>query len=109
MVENPGKRAQVSPTRRIHILAGDATLQDGGHRPGTGIPGKSEFPAGWSDEKIIGEIESVANDLTSCRTVQPNGRIRIEGTRDGVDIRVIVDADGVTIRTAHPTNMPRNP
>ncbi len=108
-MENPRKRTQVSPLRRIHILAGDATLQDGGHRPGTGIPGKSEFPADWSDEKIIGEIESVANDPASSRLIQPNGRIRIEGTRDGVDIRVIVDADSVTIRTAHPTNMPRNP
>lgn len=73
-----------------------------------GIKDKSEFPAGWSDDKIIREVESVANDSASTRTVQPNGRIRVEGARDGVDIRVIIDADNTSIWTAHPTNMPRN-
>jgi Bacterial EndoU nuclease len=100
-------RATVDAARRRHILEGDAT--GGGHRPGTGIKGKSEFPAGWSDDKIIREVESVANDPTSTRTVQPNGRIRVEGLRGGVGIRVIVAADGTTIVTAHPINTPRNP
>ena len=62
------------------------------------------IPPDWSDDKIIGEIESVANDPASSRTVQPNGRTRVEGIRDGVDIRVIVDPDGTSIRTAHPIN-----
>ena len=100
-------RATTSPERREHILAGDQT--GGGHRPGTGIPGKSEFPAGWSDDKIMHEVESVADDPASTRSTQPNGRIRVEGTRDGVDIRVILQSDGTTIWTAHPTNMPKNP
>ena len=103
----PPVRATVDAARRRHILYGDAT--GGGHRPGTGIKGESEFPAGWSDDKIIREIESVANDPASTRTVQPNGRIRVEGIRDGVGIRVIIDADGTTIRTAHPINTPRHP
>jgi len=98
--EASGRRARVSPDRRAHILEGDAT--GGGHRHGIGSPGKSEFPSDWSDDKIIEEVESVANDPASRRTIQPNGRIRIEGTRDGVDIRVIIDADGASIRTAHP-------
>jgi hypothetical protein len=97
-----GQRANVNADQRTHILAGDA--QGGGDRPGTGIPGKSEFPANWSDDKIIEQLLSVANDPASVRTVQPNGRIRVEETRDGVDIRVILDTDGTSIRTAHPTN-----
>jgi hypothetical protein len=88
-------RATVDAARRRHILDGDAT--GGGHRPGTGIKGESE------------EIESVANDPASTRTVQPNGRVRAEGIRDGVGIRVIIDANGMTIRTAHPINTPRHP
>lgn len=100
--EASGQRAEVSPDRRAHILEGDAT--GGGHRHGGGSPGKSEFPSDWSDDKIIEEVESVANDPASRRTVQPNGRSRVEGTRDGVDIRVIIDTDGVSIRTAHPIN-----
>jgi hypothetical protein len=100
--EASGQRVKVSPDRRAHILEGDAT--GGGHRHGGGSPGKSEFPSDWSDDKIIEEVENVANDPASRRTVQPNGRIRVEGTRDGVDIRVIIDADGTSIRTAHPIN-----
>ena len=100
--EASGQRARVSPDRRAHILEGDAT--GGGHRHGGGSPGKSEFPSDWSDGKIIEEVESVANDPASRRTVQPNGRLRVEGTRDGVDIRVIIDIDGTSIRTAHPIN-----
>jgi len=55
----------VSPQKRTHILDGDAT--GGGHRAGTGNPGKSEFPAGWSDDKIIHEISDVATDPSAVR------------------------------------------
>ena len=103
----PPDRATVDAARRWHILYGDAT--GGGHRAGTGIKNKSEFPAGWSDDRIIREIESVANDPASTRTVQPNGRIRMEGSRDGVGIRVIIAANGTSIVTAHPINVPRSP
>jgi hypothetical protein len=100
-VQSAGKRqVKVAPDRRTHILDGDAT--GGGHRHGSGHSGKSEFPSDWSDDKIIETVESIANDLTSRRTLQPNGRIRVEGTRDGIDIRVIIDVDGVSVRTAHP-------
>ncbi len=97
-----GQQAKVNPDRRTHILDGDVT--GGGHRHGTGVPGKSEFPANWADDKIIDEVESIANDPAASRTVQPNGRTRVEGIRDGVAIRVIVDPDGASIWTAHPLN-----
>jgi len=89
-----------------HILEGDAT--GGGHRPGTGITGKSEFPQGWSDDKILTEISDVATDPESQRDVV-GGRTVITGARDGVEIRVIVDNATGRIVTGYPTNIPRNP
>jgi RHS repeat-associated protein len=88
-----------------HILDGDPN-GGGGHRPGTGIPGKSEFPVGWSDQQILHDISDVATDPNSKVTVQGRTKL-IEGRRDGVDIRV-VERDG-RIVTAYPTNLPRNP
>ena len=98
--------SQGRPARRTHVLDGEG--ESGGHQPGTGTAGKSEFPAGWSDDKIVGEVESVANDPVSTRIVRPDGRTVVEGTRDGVNIRVIVSRDHVTVVTGRPTNMPVN-
>jgi len=53
----------ISPSRRIHILDGDAT--GGGHGPGRGLAGKSEFPATLLDDEIILGIEAIANDPAS--------------------------------------------
>lgn len=97
-----------TPPARDHILDGDGPGKGGGHRPGTGKPGKSEFPTGWTDAKIIHEISDVATDPRSTRTPGVGGRTVVEGTRDGVDIRVIIDADGKII-TGFPINRPRNP
>jgi RHS repeat-associated protein len=95
-----------TPARRQHILEGDVT--GGGHRPGTGIPGKSEFPAGWSDDRIIHSISDIATDPAAVRTAGRGGRTIVTGTRDGVEIRVVLEADG-TVVTGYPTNVPRNP
>jgi hypothetical protein len=97
-----------TPPARDHILDGDGPGKGGGHRPGTGKPGKSEFPASWTDAKIIHEISDVATDPKSRRAPGFGGRVIVEGSRDGVGIRVIVDADGKII-TGFPTNQPRNP
>ena len=103
----PCGRATVSPARRVHILDGDA--RGGGHRPGRGIPGKSEFPRGWSDDRIVAAIEDVANDPASARRLEADGRTVVTGRRDGVAIRVVVERDGRSIVTGYPTNTPRNP
>jgi RHS repeat-associated protein len=92
------------PQARTHILEGDQT--GGGHRPGTGLSGKSEFPSGWSDEKILNEVSDVATDPASRVTTQGTDKV-IEGTREGVDIRVVVRNNRIV--TAYPTNTPRNP
>ncbi len=94
----------LTPQRRIHILDGDAS--GGGHGIGRGIPGKSEFLL--PDEMVIDDIISIATDPTLTWTMQPNGRIRIDGTRFPHDITVILEGDGMTIVTAFPTNVPRN-
>lgn len=59
----------IPPERAIHILDGDAT--GGGHRYGTGSPGKTEFPASWDDGKITGNILSVARSPDSA-ILQPD-------------------------------------
>jgi RHS repeat-associated protein len=108
---NEEKPSLLDPQGGHHVLDGDGPNAGGGHRHGTGKPGKSEFPANWSDDKIKGEISDVATDPGSSRTTQPNGRIKVQGTRDGIDITVIVEPNskGGRIVTGFPTNTPKNP
>jgi hypothetical protein len=102
---------RVSPERATHILDGDAT--GGGHRHGTGRPGKTEFPGGWTDQNIVSVVVRIARSPEAVQ-LQRNGRWRAEGNHDGVDIAVVVMPDG-RIWTAHPlpgspgvTQNPRN-
>lgn len=108
--KNEEKPNLVEPDRAKHILDGDEKGNGGGHRFGTGRPGKSEFPQSWSDDKILGEISDVATDPASSREPSVHGRGRqvVSGTRDGIDIDVVIESDG-TIVTGYPTNVPRNP
>jgi hypothetical protein len=96
-----------SPARRTHILDGDAT---GGGHLWPGNPDKSPFPQGWSGDKIMHEISDIATDPVAWQNAVPQGsRTVLAGTRDGVDIRVIVDTSTGEIITGYPTNLPRNP
>ena len=84
---------RVTPERTKHILDGDAN-GSGGHRHGVGHPGKTEFPASWTDEKIMDNILDVAR-----RPDQPpihqnwNGRWLARGTRDDVEIAVVITSE----------------
>lgn len=98
----------VSDDQRKHILDGD-DKGGGGHGPGRNQPNKTEFPSGWSDDQVINAVKDVANDPESSRRVQENGRIAVTGTRDGVEIEVIIEPDKKTVVTGYPTNLPRNP
>jgi hypothetical protein len=89
---------RMPPERTIHILDGDAT--GGGHRYGTGKPGKTEFPASWDDAKITESILSVARSPDAA-SLQQNGRWKAEGVRDEVTLAVIIMADG-RIWSAYP-------
>jgi Bacterial EndoU nuclease len=101
---------KVSAARRIHILDGDAT--GGGHGPGRGVPGKSEFPAILTDDQIIAGIENIANDPVNYpRGVIPTvpGRLKIVGQINGVATVVIVDPLAGDVITAWPLGIPINP
>lgn len=109
-------RIQVSAKRRTHILDGDRT--GGGHGPGRGTPGKSEFPSWMSDDDVIREVLRIANDPASYRDRRlPTGRDRYEA--DGsvrappgapaLRVRVVVEPQGEGVITAYPTNVRRNP
>ena len=92
----------VTPERTTHILDGDAD-GSGGHRHGTGIPGKTEFPASWDDKKIIDTVVDVARqpDLPP-KHQEWNDRWVARGTRDDVEVVVVMARDG-RIWTSWPT------
>jgi hypothetical protein len=103
------RRLTVSAARRKHILDGDMT--GGGHGPGRGISGKSEFPATLTDDDIIKGIETILNDPTAY----PGGRIpksgpplRITGMIQGVATVVIADPQNDGVKTAWPDAAPKN-
>jgi hypothetical protein len=82
----------VAAERAKHILDGDRW--GGGHRHGTGRPGKTEFPSGWDDEKIIGHVLAVARAPDDLPVFQANRRWRVHGHCDEVGITVIIQPDG---------------
>jgi hypothetical protein len=84
---------RVTPERMVHILDGDST--GGGHRHGTGKPGKTEFPAGWNDEKITNALLDVARRPDQQPDHQKwNDRWVARGTRDDVEVVVVISGDG---------------
>ena len=84
---------QLTADRRVHILAGDET--GGGHRHGTGRPGKTEFPAGWGDDRIIGAVLAIARNPDHAPTHQNwNDRWRFSGKDNGVHIVAVAESDG---------------
>jgi Bacterial EndoU nuclease len=85
---------RVTPERTTHILDGDET-RGGGHRHGVGKPGKTEFPASWDDEKIISTALNVARGPDRPPVRQDwNDSWLCTGTRDGVDVSVVVQRSG---------------
>jgi Bacterial EndoU nuclease len=85
---------RVTPERTTHILDGDET-GGGGHRHGVGKPGKTEFPASWDDAKIISTAVNVAGGPDRPPVRQDwNDTWLCTGTRDGVDVSVVVMRSG---------------
>lgn len=106
----------VSPKRRIHILDGDRS--GGGHGPGRGTPGKSEFPRWMSDDDVIREVERIANDPASYRDrrvptgpdrYEAEGSVRAPPGEAALRVKVVVEPRGEGVVTAYPTNVRRNP
>ena len=91
----PPEAIRVSDERRGHILDGDPDGNGGGHRHGTGKPGKTEFPASWDDEKIIANVLDVARRPDKPPVHQEwNNRWVVRGRRDDVEIVVVMKTDG---------------
>lgn len=89
------------PDERLHIIEGDGPGKPGGgHRHGTNKPGKTEFPASWSDEVILAVVEDVARRPDAVEW-QSNGTWLATGDRDNVRVSAVVLPDG-RIRTAWP-------
>jgi len=84
---------RITPERIVHVLEGDKT--GGGHRHGTGKPGKTEFPAGWDDEKIIDSALDVARKPDKPPVRQDrNDTWLCSGTRANVEVSVVVARSG---------------
>jgi len=102
-MENPHSIENVSipEDRARHILDGEG--RSGGHRFGTGTPGKTEFPESWSDDDILDAIREVAGNGTVDRPAHRPGDLVIVGEVDGVTIKVIVRPNG-EVRTGYPVS-----
>src|ERR1700722_850001 len=84
---------RITPKRSAHILDGDADGK-GGHRHGVGNPGKTEFPASWSDKKILDNVHDVARRPDQPPIYQDwNSRWLARGTRDDVEVVVVITGD----------------
>lgn len=100
--------AVVDSKARNHILNGDST--GGGHRFGTGISGKTEFPQSWSDSKIITAVSQIAGNPRAVWSKPGTGTyITSEGYVDGILIRVVYDLEEQRIVNGYPRNTPTNP
>ena len=91
-----------------HILWGDRPGSGGHLWPGN--PGKTPFPPDWSEGKIIdtaGEI--FADPKTVWRLSDDRKAWLAEVTRQGVDVRVVIDSARQRVVSAYPINLPRNP
>ena len=99
----------ISEDRARHMLDGDKT--GGGHRGGTGKPGKSEFPKSWSDKQTLDRVAHTARYGTVDRPSWRPGEVFRQSTVNGVRIEALVGPSGA-VRTAYPIAGPgvvRNP
>jgi hypothetical protein len=93
---------RLTAERARHILDGDGPgTPGGGHRHGAGRPGKTEFPAAWSDRKVAAAVEDVARDPQEAQWQTFNSRWRVTGERERVRVTAVLLADG-QIWTAWP-------
>ena len=106
-----GRPAGRSASSRPAVRA-SAAATGGGHGPGRGTPGKSEFPGRLTDAQIIEGVERIANDPMSYpEQAVPTGLGRYEalGRIGDTPVKVVVEPQGEGVITAHPIGVERNP
>jgi hypothetical protein len=103
-----GEDIRHSPSSRVHLPYG-SELPDGswsgGHWNESGVANKNVFPRGWSPERILDVTEDVARNPDQVPHQTERGTWEVVGTRDGVEITVILKPDGEII-TGHPERGP---
>ena len=72
-------------------------LLRGGHLPGAGRPGATQFPSGWDEQRV----HDAARRLAGPSTTLANGRTWADGTVDSVRIGVLREETGA-VRTVVP-------
>ncbi len=87
--------------RKAHILDN--------HKDGTGVACKSEFPASWTDEQIIANVQKLASNDNANWKQEDNGYYVAEAPADDITLRVVVNREDNTIVTAYPISVERNP
>ena len=105
-----------SRQRTKHIL--DSDHNGGGHR-WPGKPGKTPYPRSWSDEEIMETVSDIATDPSitwkqkggrpGATTYKRSGnpvRYTAIDTREGLNIKAIVEPGGQGIITGYPTQWP---
>jgi Bacterial EndoU nuclease len=102
--EHPEPGTITAEDAQTHILYGDDSGQ-GGHIYDSGMPGKTVFPEDWGPQKIMNEVNDIANNPDQTPVEQRDGTFLATGTRNGVTIDVIIDPDG-NVKTAYPTGGP---
>jgi uncharacterized protein YukE len=109
----------IGAERLKHILTGDGGFRKwwdgtpGGGHLWPGLKGKTPFPEHWNVDDIKRYVSDIATDPNAITKDMPkDGRLfsasgkplrwRLYGTRDGVQIRVVIEPGGEGIITAFP-------
>jgi len=106
VVANAAERAAAKSESGLVNLAdseGTAHILDR-HGPDRGMPGKSEFPASWSDDRVLHEVSDIATD-PAVTWSRPDARGYVTTTKmvDGVNVKVVYDTVNKRIVTGFPT------
>jgi hypothetical protein len=85
-----------------------------GHKSDAGKPGKTEFPSNWDDDKIVNEVNKIANNPNAPGGIGKCDSPYKTGTVDRIEIRVdfypsMHPTSAGKVSTAYPTNTNPNP
>ena len=89
------ERPIVHPEDAAYILEGMPDPPGGGgHRAGSRTEGKTEFPARWSDDKVIVAIEQTLDRPSRVNVRSYQRKIDFLALVDGVIVKAVVQREG---------------